>query len=208
MDPNAQTDTYAAVTFLSTTGAGRAFRSTFAAANVCRSGSPISPSLQFGAASLFDGMETGDRASVAESADPADPAGRRHLAALSVEAARRGYEAAPVSMDFNYGTSFGERSPSAYETLLVDAMSATPRSTRGRTWWKRAGPRCSRFSTTVSEHPTDFPNYAAGTWGPKAADEMLARNGHVWRTSVDGSRHPARTAAEGSSQSVGRSRQE
>ena len=28
----------------------------------------------------------------------------------------------PVSMDFNYGTSFGERSPSAYETLLLDAI--------------------------------------------------------------------------------------
>jgi glucose-6-phosphate 1-dehydrogenase len=27
----------------------------------------------------------------------------------------------------------------------------------------------------------DFPNYAAGTWGPKAADEMLARHGHTWR---------------------------
>jgi glucose-6-phosphate 1-dehydrogenase len=28
----------------------------------------------------------------------------------------------------------------------------------------------------------DFPNYAAGTWGPAAADAMLARRGHVWRT--------------------------
>jgi glucose-6-phosphate 1-dehydrogenase len=27
----------------------------------------------------------------------------------------------------------------------------------------------------------DFPNYPAGTWGPKEADEMLARHGHVWR---------------------------
>jgi glucose-6-phosphate 1-dehydrogenase len=27
----------------------------------------------------------------------------------------------------------------------------------------------------------DFPNYAAGTWGPKAADDMLARRGHAWR---------------------------
>ena len=26
-----------------------------------------------------------------------------------------------------------------------------------------------------------FPNYPAGTWGPAAADEMLARRGHVWR---------------------------
>jgi glucose-6-phosphate 1-dehydrogenase len=27
----------------------------------------------------------------------------------------------------------------------------------------------------------EFPNYAAGTWGPKASDEMLARQRHVWR---------------------------
>ena len=26
-----------------------------------------------------------------------------------------------------------------------------------------------------------FPNYAAGTWGPAASDEMLAQRGHVWR---------------------------
>jgi glucose-6-phosphate 1-dehydrogenase len=28
----------------------------------------------------------------------------------------------------------------------------------------------------------DFPNYEAGSWGPKEADEMLARRGHAWRT--------------------------
>ena len=27
----------------------------------------------------------------------------------------------------------------------------------------------------------DFPNYPAGSWGPAAADEMLARHGHQWR---------------------------
>ena len=32
----------------------------------------------------------------------------------------------PVSMDFNYGSSFGERSPSAYETLLLDAIIGDP----------------------------------------------------------------------------------
>ena len=32
----------------------------------------------------------------------------------------------PVSMDFNYGSSFGERSPSAYETLLLDAIVGDP----------------------------------------------------------------------------------
>ena len=32
----------------------------------------------------------------------------------------------PVTMDFNYGTSFGERSPSAYETLLLEALQGEP----------------------------------------------------------------------------------
>ena len=27
----------------------------------------------------------------------------------------------------------------------------------------------------------DFPNYAAGTWGPKAAHDLLARDGRAWR---------------------------
>jgi glucose-6-phosphate 1-dehydrogenase len=30
--------------------------------------------------------------------------------------------------------------------------------------------------------PRKFPNYAAGTWGPKAADEMLEQDGRAWRT--------------------------
>ena len=34
-----------------------------------------------------------------------------------------GMRVRPVSMDFNYGSSFGERTPTAYETLLVDAMA-------------------------------------------------------------------------------------
>jgi glucose-6-phosphate 1-dehydrogenase len=30
--------------------------------------------------------------------------------------------------------------------------------------------------------PKDFPNYDAGSWGPKAADELMARDGREWRT--------------------------
>ncbi len=87
----------------------------------------------------------------------------------------------PVSMDFNYGSSFGERSPSAYETLLLDAIigDATlyTRQDMVEASWAVVEPiqnvwRKTRF---------DFPNYPAGTWGPAAADEMLARRGHVWR---------------------------
>lgn len=87
----------------------------------------------------------------------------------------------PVSMDFNYGTSFGVRSPSAYETLLVDAMvgDATlyTRQDMVEASWQVVQPILDWRAT----HPQNFPNYEAGTWGPKEADQMLARQGHTWR---------------------------
>ncbi len=92
-----------------------------------------------------------------------------------------GMKLRPVSMDFNYGSSFGERSPSAYETLLLDALlgDATlyTRQDMVEASWAVVEPiqnawRASKF---------DFPNYAAGSWGPAAADAMLARRGHTWR---------------------------
>ena len=57
-----------------------------------------------------------------------DPAGftAGECRAILEAALGSGMRLRPVSMDFNYGTSFGERSPSAYETLLVDAMVGDP----------------------------------------------------------------------------------
>ena len=87
----------------------------------------------------------------------------------------------PVSMDFNYGSSFGERSPSAYETLLLDALigDATlyTRQDMVEASWAAVEP----IQNVWRESKHDFPNYGAGTWGPAAADEMLARRGHMWR---------------------------
>ncbi|HEY3840100.1 MAG TPA: glucose-6-phosphate dehydrogenase [Bryobacteraceae bacterium] len=87
----------------------------------------------------------------------------------------------PVSMDFNYGSSFGERSPSAYETLLLDAIIGDPtlytRQDMVEASWTVVEPILEYWSTV--KH--DFPNYPAGSWGPKAADDMLARHGHEWR---------------------------
>ncbi len=87
----------------------------------------------------------------------------------------------PVSMDFNYGTSFGERSPSAYETLLVDVLvgDATlySRQDMVEASWTVVQPIIDDWNA----RKFDFPNYESGTWGPAAADEMLARNGHAWR---------------------------
>jgi len=87
----------------------------------------------------------------------------------------------PVSMDFNYGSSFGERSPAAYETLLLDAIigDATlyTRQDMVEASWSAVAPIQEAWGNTKF----DFPNYPAGTWGPAASDEMLARRGHVWR---------------------------
>ena len=92
-----------------------------------------------------------------------------------------GMHVRPVSMDFNYGSSFGERTPTAYETLLVDAMAGDPtlytRQDMVDASWQIVMPILDYWAQTKFE----FPNYASGTWGPKASDEMLARQGHVWR---------------------------
>jgi glucose-6-phosphate 1-dehydrogenase len=87
----------------------------------------------------------------------------------------------PVSMDFNYGSSFGERSPSAYETLLLDAIvgDATlyTRQDMVEASWLAVQPILDYWDGQKFA----FPNYDPGTWGPAAADEMLARRGHEWR---------------------------
>jgi len=33
----------------------------------------------------------------------------------------------------------------------------------------------------AAEHPSDFPNYRAGTAGPEAAEKLLSNDGHAWR---------------------------
>jgi glucose-6-phosphate 1-dehydrogenase len=89
---------------------------------------------------------------------------------------------ATVHMDFCYQTAFGVRSPSAYETLLLDVMRGDAtlftRSDGVEAQWKLITPILEAWA---EQEPPDFPNYAAGTDGPAAANEMLARNGHSWR---------------------------
>jgi glucose-6-phosphate 1-dehydrogenase len=94
----------------------------------------------------------------------------------------RGMRLRPVSMDFHYGSAFAARAPSAYETLLLDAMAGDatlyPRQDMVEASWAVVQP----ILDVWSERSFDFPNYAAGSWGPAESDAMLARNGHRWRT--------------------------
>ncbi|MBI5282477.1 MAG: glucose-6-phosphate dehydrogenase [Candidatus Solibacter usitatus] len=92
-----------------------------------------------------------------------------------------GMKLRPVTMDFNYGTSFGTRTPTAYETLLMDALEGDAtlytRQDMVEASWRAVQPILDTWSGTKFA----LPNYAAGTWGPAESDEMLARRGHVWR---------------------------
>jgi glucose-6-phosphate 1-dehydrogenase len=86
-----------------------------------------------------------------------------------------------VNMDFLYGASFGVESPDAYERLLLDAMLGdTTLFTR-----KDEVEKSWAFITAIlqawqQQPPPPFPNYAAGTWGPAAADELMERDGRSW----------------------------
>ena len=110
----------------------------------------------------------------------------------------------PVSMDFNYGSSFGERSPSAYETLLLDAIigDATlyTRQDMVEASWAVVEP----IQKVWRAHEVRFSELRGGSWGPAAADEMLARRGHAWRTAVSATVAPDRILKE-LADAVGRS---
>ncbi|TDC26843.1 glucose-6-phosphate dehydrogenase [Streptomyces sp. 8K308] len=85
-----------------------------------------------------------------------------------------------VTMDFAYGESFTESSPEAYERLLLDVLlgdaNLFPRHQEVERSWEILDP----IEEYWARHGRPEP-YASGTWGPEAADEMLARDGRSWR---------------------------
>ena len=89
----------------------------------------------------------------------------------------------PVKMDFHYGTSFGKPSPEAYERLLLDAMSGDPtlfaRRDEVEEAWSFIDPIEEAWHAKNDAPELYF--YPAGSWGPEAADELLARDRHAWR---------------------------
>jgi glucose-6-phosphate 1-dehydrogenase len=88
-------------------------------------------------------------------------------------------EVREVSMDFLYGASFTESSPEAYERLLLDVLigdtTLFPDHNEVEASWRVVDPLEEFWATRPPER------YRAGEWGPRAADEMLAREGRTWR---------------------------
>ncbi len=91
----------------------------------------------------------------------------------------------PVKMDFHYSSSFGKASPEAYERLLLDAMAGDATLFARRDEVENAW----HFVDQIEQgwHGVDEPlrppmgDYAAGTWGPTEADELLHRDNRRWR---------------------------
>jgi len=93
-----------------------------------------------------------------------------------------GMDIAPVQMNFSYADAFGKSSANGYERLLLDAMLGDGTLFAHRdgveATWALITPILNAWASTPVK---DFPNYAAGTWGPSAADALLESEGRKWR---------------------------
>ena len=87
-----------------------------------------------------------------------------------------------VDMSFEYSKYFGADAYTGYEVLLYDCMigDATlfQRADMVEAGWSVVDPVLDIWKALP---PRRFPNYAAGTWGPKDADELMERDEREWR---------------------------
>ena len=89
-----------------------------------------------------------------------------------------------VEMDFGYGTAFGKSSGGdAYDRLLLDCMMGDQtlftRSDEVEAAWRVVTPIVAAWDAAAD--PNSIPKYAAGTWEPKEAEDLINRDGRKWR---------------------------
>ena len=102
---------------------------------------------------------------------------------FEVKAPGSGMRSRPVDMAFSYDDSFGEPSDEGYVRLLADAMLGDPtlftRSDEVEAAWRLYTP----LLELIEESPWQLPvqAYEARTWGPAAADNLLAEDNLLWR---------------------------
>lgn len=92
----------------------------------------------------------------------------------------------PVDMDFNYVDHFGEQVSTGYERLLFDCMTGDAtlfqRADMVEAGWSIVTPIIDVWSAIPARN---FPNYAAGQWGPTDADALLENDGREWKNIID-----------------------
>ncbi len=88
---------------------------------------------------------------------------------------------APVDMKFKYSDYFGVKPQTGYETILYDCMKGDhllfTKAEMVETEWSLVQPI---LDVWAAMSPRDFPNYAAGTWGPQKAEELIRIDGRKW----------------------------
>lgn len=99
------------------------------------------------------------------------------------------YEIKPAQMEFSYSNTFKKEIADSYEKILIDSIMAdqtlfATASGFGATWefitsilngWEK-----QPFGSAQGKGALHFPNYAAGSWGPKEADDLIERDGRKW----------------------------
>jgi len=99
---------------------------------------------------------------------------------FGVKAPGQGMPIRPVTMEFDYGEEFGAEPPEAYERLLLDCMLGDVTLFSRDDWmelsWQLMDPVIEEWSSKGAS----VPQYRAGTWGPREADELLERDGRSW----------------------------
>ncbi len=92
-----------------------------------------------------------------------------------------------VNMRFDYGEAFEAPRGTGYEVLLYHCMvgDATlfSRTDLVESAWRIAQPILDAWA--IAPPPEDFPNYPAGSWGPRAAFDLMARDGRRWEEVIN-----------------------
>jgi glucose-6-phosphate 1-dehydrogenase len=86
-----------------------------------------------------------------------------------------------LQMHFDYAEAFGSAPPDAYQRLLLDAAlgDATlfTRDDEVEAAWRFVSPI---LEGCAAQGPASLPTYPPGTWGPKAAEALIAADGNRW----------------------------
>jgi glucose-6-phosphate 1-dehydrogenase len=101
--------------------------------------------------------------------------------AIGAKVPGQGMSIRTVHMDFVYGGAFRTAMPEAYERLILDTLlgdgTLFTRADEVEEQWLLVD---AIVAAWTRDRP-GFPNYAAGTWGPPSADDLLHRDGRSWR---------------------------